>query len=632
MQDFIQAIADEHVYLFDGAMGTMLYSKGVFINKCYDELNVRNPEIVLEVHRQYVRAGAEIIETNTYGANRIKLHGFGIEDELRDINVRAAELARKAAGDSVYVAGAIGPLGIRIEPYGPTSLDEARDIFREQATALRDGGVDLFIVETFSNISEIEQAISAIHEVCTLPVIAQMTIGTDGRTVYGDSPRVIAQRLDRAGADVIGLNCSVGPDVMLDAIEEMASVTAKKISCQPNAGLPRDVNGRQMYMASPEYFSKYAKRLIHKGVKFIGGCCGTTPEHIKVMGDAVRPLSPRRTFVIVERNGKSGEKPAGQEPVPMETRSNWGRKIVGGEFVTTIEIVPPKGPNPDAMIESVKSIKAAGVDAVNVPDGPRAQNRMGAIAVAVLLQQRVGIETVLHYCCRDRNLLGMHSDLLGCGALGLRNLLLITGDPPKMGPYPEATAVFDIDSIGLTNMASLMNRGLDLGGNPFGEPTKFTIGVGVNPGHLDLEYELRRLDWKVKAGAEYAITQPVFDVRQLEHFLTRIEDMHLPVVAGIWPLLSYRNAQFMNNEVPGVSVTDEVMERMRVASDKGKEFALREGVTIARETLERVRGKVAGVQVSAPLGRVDLALQVFEGLVEPQRRAITATDTSSSGG
>jgi len=614
MQDFIQAIADEHVYLFDGAMGTMLYAKGVFINKCYDELNVRNPEIVLEVHRAYVRAGAEIIETNTYGANRIKLHGFGIEGELRDINLRAAELARKAAGESVYVAGAIGPLGIRIEPYGPTSLEEARDIFREQAEALLAGGVDLFIVETFSNIAEIEQAIAAIHDVCTLPVVAQMTIGTDGRTVYGDTPRDIAQRLDRAAADVIGLNCSVGPDIMLDAIEEMAAATAKKISCQPNAGLPRDVNGRQMYMASPEYFSKYAKRLIHKGVKFIGGCCGTTPEHVKIMGDAVRPLSPRRSFVIVER-GVAGEKTVGHDPAPMETRSNWGRKIANGEFVTTIEIVPPKGPNPDTMVESVKSIKAAGVDAVNVPDGPRAQNRMGAIAVAVLLQQRVGIETVLHYCCRDRNLLGMHSDLLGCGALGLRNLLLITGDPPKMGPYPEATAVFDIDSIGLTNMASLMNRGLDLGGNPFGEPTKFTIGVGVNPGHLDLEYELRRLDWKVKAGAEYAITQPVFDVRVLEHFLTRIEDMKLPVVAGIWPLLSYRNAQFMNNEVPGVSVPEDVIERMRIASEKSKEHALHEGVAIARETLERVRHKVAGVQVSAPLGRVDMALQVFEGLV-----------------
>jgi homocysteine S-methyltransferase len=614
MQDFIQAIADEHVYLFDGAMGTMLYSKGVFINKCYDELNLRNPEIVFEVHKEYVRAGAEILETNTYGANRIKLRSFGIEDELRDINVRAAELARRAAGDSVYVAGAIGPLGIRIEPYGPTGLDEARQYFREQAEALRDGGVDLFVVETVSNISEIEQAIVAIRDVCSMPIIAQMTIGNDGRTVFGDTPRTIAQRLDAAGADVIGLNCSVGPDVMLDAVEEMTLATGKKLSCQPNAGLPRDVNGRQMYMASPDYMAKYAKRLIHKGVKFLGGCCGTTPQHIKMMADAVRPLSPRRTFVIVERDATS-ERPQGQEPRPLAERSNWGRRIAAGEFVTTIEITPPKGPNPEAMIEQVRSIKAAGVDAVNVPDGPRAQNRMGAIAVAVLLQQRVGIEAVLHYCCRDRNLLGMHSDLLGCAALGLHNLLLITGDPPRMGPYPEATAVFDIDSIGLTNMASLMNRGLDLGGNPFGEPTCFTIGVGVNPGHLDLDYELRRLDWKVKAGAEYAITQPVFDVVQLETFLERIEHMKLPVVAGIWPLLSYRNAQFMNNEVPGVSVPDDVMERMRVASEKGKEYGLREGVTIARETLERVREYVAGVQVSAPLGRVDLALQVFDGLV-----------------
>jgi homocysteine S-methyltransferase len=615
MRDFIQAIADEHVYLFDGAMGTMLYAKGVFINKCYDELNLRNPEIVAEVHKQYVRAGAEIIETNTYGANRIKLRSFGIEDELRAINERGAALAREAAGDSVFVAGAIGPLGIRIEPYGPTSLAEAREYFREQAAALRDAGVDLFVLETMSNIAEIEQGIAAIRDICSLPIVAQMTIGNDGRTIYGDMPRTIAQRLDLAGADVIGLNCSVGPDVMLDAIEEITAVTAKKISAQPNAGLPREVNGRQMYMASPDYMAKYAKRLIHKGVKFLGGCCGTTPEHIKIMADAVRPLSPRRSFVVVEREADAKHSES-KDSVPMAARSNWGKRIAAGEFVTTIEITPPKGPNPDKMVESVRAIKAAGVDAVNVPDGPRAQNRMGAIAVAVLLQQRVGIETVLHYCCRDRNLLGMHSDLLGCAALGLRNLLLITGDPPKMGPYPDATAVFDIDSIGLTNMANLMNRGLDLGGNPFGEPTKFTIGVGVNPGHMDLDYELRRLDWKVKAGGEYCITQPVFDVAVLERFLAQIGHMQLPVVAGIWPLLSYRNAQFMNNEVPGVSVTDEVMERMRIASDKSKEHGLREGIAIARETLERVRDRVAGVQVSAPLGRVDLALQVFEGLVE----------------
>ena len=617
MQDFLQAVADGHVYLFDGAMGTMLYSRGFFINKCYDELNLRDPEAVLSIHREYVKVGAEILETNTYGANRVKLRSFGIADELAEINARGAELARKAAGDSAYVAGAIGPLGIRIEPYGPTGVDEAREIFREQVQALVEGGVDLLLLETFANLSEIEQAIAAVRDVCTLPVIAQMTISTDGRTTFGVTPADIARRLDIAGADVIGLNCSVGPDVMLDAVEAMASVTSKKISCQPNAGLPREIGGRQMYMASPDYMGKYAKRLIYKGVKFLGGCCGTTPEHIKVMADAVRPLSPRRAFVIVERDetAKAPEAP-GRQPLPLNERSRWGRKLAGGEFVTTIEITPPKGPDPSAMLQSVRKIREAGVDAVNVPDGPRAQNRMGAIAVAVLVQQQVGIEPVLHYCCRDRNLLGMHSDLLGCAGLGLRNLLLITGDPPKMGPYPDATAVFDIDSIGLTNMVNLMNHGLDLGGNPFGSPTNFTIGVGVNPGHLDLDYELGRLDWKIKAGAEYAITQPVFDVRQLELFLERIENTHLPVVAGIWPLLSYRNAQFMNNEVPGVSVPEDVMERMRIASEKSKEHGFQEGVAIARETLAAVRDRVAGVQVSAPMGRVDLALQVFEGLVE----------------
>ncbi|MDX1583141.1 MAG: methylenetetrahydrofolate reductase, partial [Thermoanaerobaculia bacterium] len=361
---------------------------------------------------------------------------------------------------------------------------------------------------------------------------------------------------------------------------------------------------------------KYAKRLIQKGVKFLGGCCGTSPEHIRVMADAIRPLSPRRSRSVTTVEDENGEK--GTEPVPLEERSNWGARLSRNRFVTTIEIVPPKGPDPSKMIEKVRQIKDAGVHAVNIPDGPRAQNRMGAVAVAAIVEREVGIETVLHYCCRDRNLLGMHSDLLGCAGLGLRNLLLITGDPPKMGPYPDATAVFDIDSIGLTNMVSLMNHGLDLGGNPIPDQTRFTIGVGVNPGHVDLEYELRRFDWKVKAGAEYAITQPVFDIRQLEGFLRRIEHYEFPIVAGIWPLLSYRNAVFMNNEVPGVSVPEEVIERMRIASDKGKEFAIREGVSIARDTLEAIRSEVAGVQVSAPLGRVDMAIDVFDGLVEPE--------------
>jgi homocysteine S-methyltransferase len=610
MQDFVQTLADSHIYLFDGAMGTMLYNRGVFINRCYDELNLRQPETVLEVHGEYVRAGAEILETNTYGANVGKLRGFGLEEQLHEINVAGARLARKAAGDSVFVAGAIGPLGIRIEPYGPTGRDEARDMIKRQAKALLEGGVDVFLLETFSNVSEIEAGIEAIRELCSLPIIAQMTISNDGRTVYGDRPRSIAKKLEAAGADIIGLNCSVGPDVMLDAIEELGSATTKRISCQPNAGQPREVQGRQMYMASPEYVGKYAKRLIHKGVKYIGGCCGTTPEHVKAIADNVRPLSPRRHLVVVDPPALLKEDHA-VAVKPLDERSGWGRKIARGEFVTTVEIVPPKGADPGKMLDAVRVIKEAGIDAVNVPDGPRAQNRMGAMSVATLILTKVGIEPILHYCCRDRNLLGMHSDLLGASALGLNNLLLITGDPPKMGPYPEATAVFDIDSVGLTNMVNLLNHGLDLGGNPFGEPTGFTIGVGVNPGHLDLDHELSRLEWKVKAGAEYAITQPVFDAAQLESFLDRIEHLGLPLVVGIWPLLSFRNAQFMKNEVPGVTVPDEVIERMRIANEKSKEHALHEGVAIGREVLERVRGRVAGVQVSAPLGRVDLALEVF---------------------
>src|SRR5438445_6273939 len=426
------------------------------------------------------------------------------------------------------------------------------------------------------------------------------------------------------GARTSAVNCGVGPAIVLNAIEKMRPVTTRKLSAQPNAGLPREVGGRQFYMCSPEYMAEYSRRIIQAGAKFVGGCCGTTPAHIKLIADALRQLSPRTQPVVVPDASKVSLhelKPPDVTVVPAEERSNWARKIAKGEFVTTVEVLPPKGCSPAKTLDAIRLLKDAGVDGVNIPDGPRAQTRMGAMATALMVQKEIGIEAVLHYCCRDRNLLGMMSDLLGCAALGLRNLLLITGDPPKMGPYPDATAVFDIDSIGLTNMANLMNHGLDLGGNPFGEPTQFTIGVGVNPGHLDLDYELRRLDWKVKAGAEYCITQPVFDVAVLERFLAQIGDMHLPVVAGIWPLLSYRNAQFMNNEVPGVSVTDEVMERMRIASEKSKEHGLREGIAIARETLERVRGRVAGVQVSAPLGRVDLALEVFEGLVEQHATA-----------
>jgi homocysteine S-methyltransferase len=623
MDNFKELIASDHIAVFDGAMGTMLYAKGVYINRSYDELNLTSPDLVRAVHEEYVRAGAEVIETNTFTATAHKLQQYGLEGRLRDINVAAARIAREAACGRCYVAGAIGPLGLRIEPYGPTSFDEAKEMFKEQAEALLEGGVDLFVLETFSDISEIREAIRAVRELSDLPLVAQMTISLDGNTSFGTTPEVFTARLDEWGADVIGLNCGVGPATVLSAVEKMRQVTTKKLSAQPNAGLPRDVQGRQFYMCSPEYMAKYARRLIQSGVRFIGGCCGTTPAHIKLISDAVRPLSPRhtgRTGRLAHAAQVREQKPTEAAVAPLEERSKWGRKIARGEFVTTVEVLPPKGCDASKTLESIRLLKDAGVDAVNIPDGPRAQTRMSAQATAVLVEREIGLETVLHYTCRDRNLLGMMSDLLGAAALGLRNLLLITGDPPKMGPYPDATAVFDIDSIGLTNMVSKLNHGLDLGNNPTGTPTSFCIGVGVNPGALNVEEEIKRFEWKVEAGAEFAITQPVFDVEQLVSFLRRIEHARVPVVAGIWPLVSYRNAEFLHNEVPGVVVTPAIMSRMRAASEKGKEAGREEGLQIARELLLEVRGAIQGVQVSAPFNNVRYALDVFEALPEFSRK------------
>ncbi len=620
----------ERVVIFDGAMGTMLYARGVFINQCYDELNLRSPELVREVHDAYVRAGAEVLETNSFGANAIKLSQYGLESQVESINRRAAELARAAAGDEVLVAGAVGPLGVRLEPFGPTSLGEARELFRAQMAALRAGGADLFIIETFSDLGEMQQAILAARDVDPdAIVIAQMTIGTDGLTPFGASAQDVARALDEYGADIVGLNCSVGPQTILEAIEKMATVTSRKLSAQPNAGMPRDVGGRTMYMASPEYMATYGRHLIQAGARVVGGCCGTTPEHIRSLVEGVRPLVPRRgesghraiggtaerhterstDSVVVVRDAAAT--PEGVAPVPFAERSRWAAKIACGEFVRSVEIVPPRGVDASAMLQGVAALARAGVDAVNVPDGPRAQSRMGALMTSLLIEQRVGIETVTHYCCRDRNLLGMLSDLLGASAMGIRNLLIITGDPPKMGPYPDATAVFDIDSIGLTNLVSRLNHGVDPGGHTIGKPTSFVIGVGVNPAAIDPAHELRRFEWKVDAGAEFAITQPVFDPLQLERFIASTAHVRIPVVAGIWPLVSARNAEFLANEVPGVIVPDEVLARMRRASERSKDHAVAEGIAIAREMLERVRGAVRGVQVSAPFGKVELALDVL---------------------
>jgi homocysteine S-methyltransferase len=606
------------IVVFDGAMGTMLYSRGVFINQCYDELNLRAPDLVRDIHRQYVAAGAEVLETNSFGANRLKLTQHGLQDQVKELNRAAARVAREAADDHALVAGAVGPLGVRLEPYGPTSKDEACGIFREQIDGLAEGGVDLFILETFSDLEEIEQAIRAARLVdATKPVIAQVTIGSDYRTPYGAAPDVVVRALDAWGADVIGLNCSVGPQTILECIEKMAPLTRRKLSAQPNAGMPRDVGGRSMYMASPEYMATYARHLVQAGAKIVGGCCGTTPDHIHAMVEGIRPLAPRLASVSVRSRPTPGAvpiaegRPAASEPVPFGERSRWAAKLARGEFASSVEIVPPRGVDASRMLADTRRLKEAGVDAVNVPDGPRAQSRMGALLTSVLIEQQVGIETVTHYACRDRNLLGMLSDLLGAAAVGLRNLLIVTGDPPKMGPYPDATAVFDVDSIGLTNLVSHLNRGLDPGGNAIGKPTSFAIGVGVNPVAIDPEQELKRFHWKVDAGAEFAITQPVFDAAQLEKFFKRVGDTHIPVIAGIWPLVSVRNAEFLANEVPGVSVPDEVIARMRSANEKSKEHAVAEGITIAREMLDRVRPLVQGIQVSAPFGKVELALEVF---------------------
>jgi homocysteine S-methyltransferase len=603
-------ITDHQVHVLDGAMGTMLYSRGVFVNVCYDELTVKQPGLVQEVHELYVRAGAEILETNTFGANPVKLSGFGLEERTEELNRAAAELARRAARGRALVVGAVGPLGIRIEPWGPTARTEAVAHFARQASGLVEGGVDGFILETFSDLEEIHAALEAARSVAPhLPVLAQMTVGEDGATSYGTPVETIAARLIEWGADVVGLNCSVGPAPMLEAIERMAEVSTTPLSAQPNAGLPRAVGDRRIYLASPDYMAQYARRLSAAGVSFIGGCCGTTPEHIRRIRQCVAETRPRRVSVGVPAS--PAPEPAGAQPVPLAARSQWARKLADGVFLRSVEVVPPRGWDPSAMLEQCRALRDAGVDAVNLVDGSRAQSRMGVVPAALLVEREVGLETVFHYTCRDRNMLGMLSDLLGAAAGGLRNVLIVTGDPPTAGPYPDATAVFDIDSIGLTNVVRRLNQGLDPGGTSIGEPTRFVIGVAANQGAIDRERELERFRWKVEAGAEFAVTQPVFDAGELAEFLERIAPWRIPVLAGIWPLTSLRNAEFLANEVPGARVPEAVLERMRRAEAGGPEEAHAEGIRIAQEVLDAVRGMVQGVQVSTPGGRIEVALEAL---------------------
>jgi methionine synthase I (cobalamin-dependent)/5,10-methylenetetrahydrofolate reductase len=610
---FIEAL-DSRVLVCDGAMGTMLYAKGVFINKSFDALNVSQPDLVAEVHQEYVRAGADIVETNTFGANRLKLGSFGIADKLHAINAQGAKIARHAARENAYVAGAIGPLGIRIEPWGKTGIDEAREYFREQAAALVEGGVDLFILETFRDLNEVTAAIDAVRSLTDLPIVAQMTTEEDGNTLDGTPPEKFAPELERRGATVLGVNCAVGPAPMLDTIERMAAVTKRKLSAQPNAGKPRDVEGRNLYLCSPEYMASYARRFILHNVRIVGGCCGTTPEHIRQIKAAVRSLAPAVVRSAAPPATVSVAPPPAMSspPLPREEKSQLAKALASGTFVTAVELLPPRGFQTEGLVERARRLKAQGVDAINIPDGQRAGARISALALAVLIEQQAGIETVLHYACRDRNLLGIQSDLLGAHAMGLRNVLLVTGDPGRVGDYPDATAVFDVDSIGLTNVVSRLNHGCDVGGQAIGAPTGFHIGVSINPGAHNLDQELKRFEYKVEAGAEFVITRPVFDVGAFEQLLKHIEAAHIPVIAGVFPFESVRNAEFMANEVPGVRVPERLLERMRRTD--GTEAGGREGIAIAREIASQLRGAVQGIQVATQTGDVDAALGVLNGL------------------
>jgi homocysteine S-methyltransferase len=616
MTQFTDIFANRPV-LADGAMGTVLYARGVFINRCYDELNLSDPGLILAIHEEYLQAGAEILETNTFGANRFRLARHGLAGKVAEINAAGVRVARQAvahlkekqAGEA-YVAGAIGPLGVRLEPLGKTGLDEARAAFSEQIKALADAGVDLLILETMPALNEAHEALAAACETAPhLPVLVMVTVDDESNCLDGASPAQAAALLTEWGAGAIGVNCSTGPAAVLTAIEAMRAATTLPLAAMPNAGMPRAVEGRNIYLCSPEYMASFARKAIAAGAQIVGGCCGTTPNHIRAMRSAMRAIDAQAR---VQSTGAAPAINSETPPAPLHDRSRIGSLIADGTFVTLVEIVTPKGIDCTREIEGARLLAGLGVHAINVPDSPRASARMSAQSLCIQIQQHTGIETVLHYTCRDRNILSIQSDLLGASSIGLHNILCLTGDPPKLGNYPDATAVFDVDSIGLVNIVRRLNHGLDIGANAIGASTNFTIGVAANPGVPDIENEIRRFAYKVEAGGEYAITQPVFDLKLLESFLKRIEGFRIPVIAGIWPLTSLRNAEFMKNDLR-VSMPEEIMLRMAQCSTP--DSARREGVLIAQEMLEAVRPMVQGAQVSAPFGRYALAAEVIASVL-----------------
>ena len=603
--------------LADGAMGTVLYARGVFINRCYDELNLSDPGLILAVHEEYLQAGAEILETNTFGANRFRLARHGLAGKVAEINAAGVRLAREAvahikekqAGEA-WVAGSVGPLGVRLEPLGKTGLDEARAAFVEQIRALVAAGVDMLIVETMPALNEAREALLAAEEAAPgLPVLVMVTVDDEGNCLDGSSPEQAAALLTEWGAHALGVNCSTGPSTVLTALEAMRAATTLPVAAMPNAGMPRAVEGRNIYLCTPEYMAGFARKAIAAGAQIVGGCCGTTPNHIRAMRSAMRAIDAQARKA---QGGTQAALSTETPPAPLSQRSRIGALVAEGAFVSLVEIVPPRGINCVQEIEAAQVLAQLGVHAINVPDSPRASARMSAQSLCIQIQQHTGVETILHYTCRDRNILSIQSDLLGASSIGLHNILCLTGDPPKLGNYPDATAVFDVDAIGLVNIVQRLNHGLDIGNNSIGASTNFTIGVAANPGVPDIEHELRRFQYKVEAGAEYVITQPVFDLRLLEDFLKRIRGMRIPVIAGIWPLTSLRNAEFMKNDLR-VSMPEEIMLRMAQADTP--DAARREGIKIAREMLEAVRPMVEGVQVSAPFGRYTTAAEVISSVL-----------------
>ena len=600
----------ERPLIFDGAMGTMIYSKGVFINTCYEHLCVTNPDLIGGIHKEYAAGGADVIESNSFGANRIKLEGHGLVDQLEEINRAAVKLARDAAGDEGLVAGSVGPLLTSGQVWLDNRSDELEEMFREQMKALADEGIDFFMLETFSHLREAKLAASVAREF-GVPVIVSMTVGINGETQKGRPLEQLIKELDSDdNVDGLGLNCGVGPAAAYSNAERALPLTSKPLIVMANAGLPQEVDGRMIYMASPEYFTEYAKRMIELGVRAVGGCCGTTPEDIATMSKSVGSLTGVKKHVEIQ-SFEDQETPD-VEIIPFSQKCAFSAKLARGEKVTSVEITPPRSIDLQPMLEKCRTCKDAGIDAINIPDGPRASARISPMVAALAVEREIGIETVLHYCCRDRNLIGMQSDLLGGYAGGLRNYLIITGDPPKLGDYPDSTAVFDVDAVGLTQVVNNLNHGLDVGDNVINPPTGILIGVGANPCAVEPERELQHYMNKINAGAEYAITQPIFDPDALFRFMDDAEKRggNIPIVAGVWPLVSLRNAEFLANEVPGVEIPDSILERMSHA--KTKEDGRKLGIEIAREICETISDRVAGYQVSAPFGIVELALKVLE--------------------